>query len=1022
MRIIEYFIKNKMVTLVLTFLVLLGGILAYTKLGKLEDPEFKVKEALVVTFYPGATPHEVELQVTDKLEQKIREMPKVESIVSTSKAGYSEIKVKIQESIPSTEVEQYWDILRRKVSDAKLFLPISATSVVLDDYGDVYGMFFAITSDGYSKEELNRYASFLKKELERVDGVSKAVLYGESDTVIEVVVDRAKMASLGINDKLIYSAFLQKNIPLESEKIQQGDQSLRINLDQSFQNIEDIKNLVLFSSPEILQLIQGGSGEVLRLKDIATVRKSTKNPPSNWMRFDGKMAMGLQLSPEQGSNVVETGKKIDAKLKEISGLLPHGIEIEKVYYQPELVSSAISQFVYNLLASVAVVIGVLLFTMGMRSGLIIGSGLLLTILGTFIYMLLVKMNLQRVSLGAFIIAMGMLVDNSIVVVDGSLNAMENKMERYEAMTLPTRKTALPLLGATIVAVAAFLPMYLMKSSIGEYISSLFWVIAISLSLSWVFSMIQTPLFCYLYLNDPSQEKPSTKRKKFYQKLRTLLELVLKHRKFSLLVISGAFLVSLLLSLTIPTSFFPNSDKKGFVINIWAPEGSTLEYTNQVSEKIEKKLSEQKGVVSYTTLVGGSPARYYVATIPELPNSSLAQIIVNVKNIDVIPEISKTISEFTTEHLPDVNLQVKRYPNGIPTRYPVQLRITGPDPKILRDLSREVEGKLRSIPAAENINVDWKEKQLTLVPKVDEEKARKRGISSLDIANVWNRVSDGKKLGIYREGVEQIPILMRERSGGQSADLHNIGQAPVFGLGMNARPMGDLILKNELKWEDPIIVRYNSERAIQVQCDVQEGVQPERVRSALEKKIKNISLPEGYSFSWNGEYYEQMKNVAKIFSYIPVQIIVMFVVCLLLFATLSDPFIIFIILPLSLIGIVPGLFITGRSFGFMAIIGAVSLSGMMIKNSIVLLDEIRYQRLRKDDYDAVVDASLSRVRAVSLAAGTTIFGMLPLMFDPLYGEMAITIVFGLTASTILTLFVVPLLYASIHKIHKKSEES
>lgn len=1018
MRIIEYFLKNKIVTLVLTFLIALGGLLSYSKLGKLEDPEFKVKEALVVTFYPGATPHEVELQVTDKLEQKIREMPKVEDIVSTSKAGYSEIKVKIQESISSKEVEQYWDILRRKVSDAKVLLPASTTSIVLDDYGDVYGMFFAITSEGYTKEELNRYTTFLKKELERVEGVSKATLYGQSDSVVEVVIDRAKMASLGINDKVVYSAFLQKNIPLESEKIQQGNHLLRVNLDQSFQSVEDIKNLVLFSSPEILQVIQGGSGEVLRLKDIATVQKSTENPSSNIMRFRGKMAMGLQLSPEQGSNVVETGEKIDAKLKEIAGILPHGIEIEKVYYQPDLVSAAISQFVYNLIASVAVVIGVLLFTMGMRSGLIIGSGLLLSILGTFIYMLLFKMNMQRVSLGAFIIAMGMLVDNSIVVVDGALNAMENKMERYEAMTLPTKKTSLPLLGATFVAIAAFLPIYLMKSSIGEYISSLFWVIAISLSLSWVFSMIQTPLFCYLYLNDPSKEKENIKKKKFYKKLRSLLETILKHRKFSLLALLAAFLVSVLLSFTIPTSFFPNSDKKGFVINVWTPEGSTLEYTNEVAKKIEKNLAKQKGIVSYTTLVGGSPARYYVATIPELPNPSLAQILVNVEGIEVIPEISREVFTFTQENLPEISLQVKRYPNGIPTRYPVQLRITGPDPKKLRDLAREVEVKLRSIDAAENINVDWKEKQLTLVPKVDEEKTRKRGISPLDIANVWNRISDGQKLGIYREGVEKIPIVMREKAGGQSANLQNIGQAPVFGLGMQSHPLGDMIVKNELRWEDPIIVRHNSERAIQVQCDVAEGVQPEVVRSSLEKKISSISLPEGYSFSWNGEYYEQSKSVSKIISYIPVQVMFMFVACLLLFASLSDPFIIFIILPLSLIGIAPGLFITGRSFGFMAIIGAVSLTGMMIKNSIVLLDEIRYQRLRKDDYIAVVDASLSRVRAVSLAAGTTIFGMFPLMFDPLYGEMAITIIFGLTVSTILTLFVVPLLYVSIHKIHKK----
>lgn len=1021
MRLIDYFIKNKIVTLVLTLLIFFGGILSYMKLGKLEDPEFKVKEALVVTLYPGATPHEVELQVSDPLEQKIREMPKIESIESISKAGFSEIKVKIQESIPSKEVEQYWDILRRKVADGKVSLPPTAVSVVLDDYGDVYGMFFAVTAEGYSQEELNRYVHFLKKELEQVKGVSKASIYGKSETVIEVVIDRAKMKALGINDKLLYSAFLEKNFPMESKKIQQGEQTLRVNLDRSFQTIEEIENMVLFSSPNLLQMMQGGRGEVLRLKDIATVQKSVENPPKNRMRFSGKMAMGLQLSPEAGTNVVETGKKIDQKLEELATQLPHGIEVEKIYYQPDLVSSAISQFMCNLLASVAVVIGVLLFTMGIRSGLIIGSGLVLSIVGTFLFMLALKIDLQRVSLGAFIIAMGMLVDNSIVVVDGSLNALEHKTEPYEAMTLPTKKTAVPLLGATLVAIAAFLPMYLMKSSIGEYISSLFWVIAISLFLSWVFSMLQTPLFCYLYLNNPSQEEENTKKKKLYERLRKFLEKVLQYRKFSLLVLLGIFFVSLLLCFAIPTSFFPNSDKKGFVIDLWTPEGSTLEYTDNISKKVEEKLSQEEGILSYTALVGGSPARYYVATIPELPTSSLSQIVVNVKDLEEISRLEKEISDFVWEEFPDVNVQVKRYPNGIPTAYPVQLRITGADPEILRNLAREVEKKLQKMEIAKNINVDWKEKKLVLTPKIQEEKARQKGISNFDIANVWSRAGEGKQLGVFHEGTEKLPILLREKSGGSEINLQNLNQAPVFGIGMEASSLGEVILKNELQWENPIIIRHNGTRAIQVQCDVEEGIQPEVLRSALEKEIAEMKLPEGYHFSWNGEYYEQMKNIGNMLAYLPIQVVIMFIICLLLFATLTDPFIIFIVLPLSIIGIAPGLFITGRSFGFMAMIGAVSLTGMMIKNSIVLLDEIRYQKMKKDAYEAVVEASLSRVRAVSLAAGTTIFGMFPLMFDPLYGEMAITIIFGLTASTILTLFVVPLLYVSIHKIYKKSEE-
>ncbi len=1018
---VEYFLKNRIVTLVLTLLIALGGILSYFKLGKLEDPEFKVKEALVVTLYPGANPHQVELEVTDKLEQKIREMPHIEYIDSISKAGYSEIRVKIEEAIPSKEVDQYWDILRKKVADSKLSLPGTAISpIVLDDYGDVYGMFFAISSDGYSKEELNHYSKYIKRELEAIEGVSKAILYGKADSVIEIVIDRAKMAHLGINEKMIYAAILQQNIPLPTQQIEQGTRYLRLQLNTSFQRIEDIENLVIFSKSNLFKTLTGETGNTLVLKDIAEIKKSSLNPSSNMMRFCGKMSIGLQLSPENGTNVVKTGKRIDEKLKEISSKLPLGIEVHKIYYQPELVSNAISQFVYNLIASVAVVIGVLLFTMGMRSGLIIGSGLVLSILGTFIYMLFVKMDLQRVSLGAFIIAMGMLVDNSIVIVDGSLHALEHKMERYEAVTLPTKKIALPLFGATFVAIAAFLPMYLMKSSIGEYISSLFWVIAISLGLSWIFSMTQTPLLCYLYLKDSTEQKISKKRRKFYWILRKWMNKILHFRKLSLMILAGSFVFILVLSLGISTSFFPNSDKKGFVLNIWTPEGSSLEYTNQVSKILEQEIAKKKEVENYTTVVGSSPSRYYVATIPELPTTSLAQIIVNVNTLSAIDDLEHSLTEFTWEHLPEVQIQLKRYANGIPTKYPLQLRITGSDPKILRDLARTVKKKLYKIPGAKNVNVDWKEKILTMAPKLDEQKERRYGVSAFDIASSLNRLGNGNQVGMFHEGVEDLPIVIREKSGGQQVNITNLEQVPVWGIGTEAIPFGELIKEKILVWEDPMIIRHNGKRAIQVQADVETGMQVEKVRAILEENIQNISLPEGYSLEWNGEYYEQNKNIMKVLSYVPIQFMIMFVACLLLFGSLTDPFIIFIVLPLSLLGIVPGLLITGRSFGFMAIIGMVSLSGMMIKNSIVLLDEIRYQKLHTDktEFDAVVDASLSRVRAVSLAAGTTIFGMFPLMFDPLYGEMAITIIFGLTASTLLTLFVVPLLYVSIHKIYKK----
>ncbi|EHI79524.1 hypothetical protein HMPREF9093_00213 [Fusobacterium sp. oral taxon 370 str. F0437] len=498
MKIIEYSIKNRIVVLFATLVLTIAGIISYFQLGKLEDPEFKVKEAIVVTLYPGASPENVEQEVTDKIEMALRKIPNAD-IDSTSKAGYSEVHIKIDESTPSDKVDQEWDVVRKKINDVKTSLPLGVLPpIVLDDYGDVYGMFFAITSEGFSKEELYNYTKAIRKELEKTDGVAKTTLFGNSDTVIEVLVDRNKIASFGINEKMIALAFTSQNIPAYANSVLHGDKNLRFDIDQSFESIEDIENLVIYSTPAVLNIQKPTT---VLLKDIAEVKRTEVKPYTTKMRYNGKEAIGLMLSPVSGTNVVETGKEINRKIELLKEDLPHGIEIEKVYYQPELVSTAINQFIINLVESVAVVVGVLLITMGIKSGLIIGSGLVLSILGTLIAMLAMKIDLQRVSLGAFIIAMGMLVDNSIVVVDGVLDSLDNGDNKYTALTKPTAKTAIPLLGATFIAVIAFLPMYMMPTTAGEYIKSLFWVVAISLGLSWVISLTQTTVFCDMYLSE-----------------------------------------------------------------------------------------------------------------------------------------------------------------------------------------------------------------------------------------------------------------------------------------------------------------------------------------------------------------------------------------------------------------------------------------------------------------------------------------------------------------------------------------
>ncbi|MDC7954680.1 efflux RND transporter permease subunit [Fusobacterium simiae] len=1021
MKIIEYSIKHRVVIIFATIVLTIAGIFAYFKLGKLEDPEFKVKEAIVVTLYPGASPESVEQEVTDKIEIALRKIPNAD-VDSVSKAGYSEVHIKIEESTPSKEIDQQWDIVRKKINDVRASLPLGAlTPVVLDDYGDVYGMFFAITSEGFSKEELYNYVKDIRKELEKTDGIAKTTLFGNSDAVIEVLVDRNKIANLGINEKMIALAFTSQNIPAYANSILHGNKDIRFDIDQSFKSVEDIENLVIYSTPPILNVEKPTT---ILLKDIAEVRRTEVKPYTTKMRFNGKESIGLMLSPVTGTNVVETGKEISKKLEILKQNLPYGIEIEKVYYQPELVSTAINQFIINLIESVVVVVGVLLITMGIRSGFIIGSGLILSILGTLIVMIGMKIDLQRVSLGAFIIAMGMLVDNSIVVVDGVLDSLDSGNDKYTSLTKPTEKTAIPLLGATFIAIIAFLPMYLMPTTAGEYIKSLFWVVAVSLGLSWIISLTQTTVFCDIYLSENKHKEKNNKGKKIYESFSKFLEKILIYKKFSILILLGAFLFSLLLFIKVPFSFFPDSDKKGFVINLWNPEGTDIEYTNKVSQAVENEILKQDGVISVTSAIGASPSRYYIATIPELPNTALSQLILSVKNLKDINKISESVEKFVDENFPDTRVELRKYANGMPTRYPIQLRIIGNDEKILREYSKKLESVLRGVEGADNIQTDWKEKILVIKPELDKVKERESLVTALDIATSLNRSINGVNIGTFKDGEESIPVMFKEKNDSREFNINSLGQVPVWGLGFKTIPFRELIKKENLVWENPIIIRKDGLRAIQVQADVKNGYRVEDVRKRFAKAIdeNKIELPEGYKMEWNGEYYEQQKNTKEIISYVPLQMIIMFMTCVLLFGNLKDPIIIFGVLPLSFIGILPGLFITGRTFGFMAIIGTISLSGMMIKSAIVLIDEIRYEiyTLKKEPFKAIIDSSVSRIRAVSLAAGTTVLGMMPLMFDPLFSDMAITIVFGLTVTTFLILFVVPLLYSIFYKINKPEE--
>lgn len=1017
MKFIDYSIDHPLVVRFLVILLIIGGIFSYIQLGKLEDPEFKIKEALVITLYPEADAHSVELYVTDVIEQALQKIPNIDYTQSVSKQGYSQVKIKLKESVPPREIDQYWDNVRKKIADAKLNLPLGAVDpIVLDDYGAIYGIFLAVTADdSYSLQELKKYTEYVTKILNAVDGVAQVSEFGKVENALIVELDKEKVHAMGLNPKTIVASLFLDNLITGASSVDFGNLRIPLRLTNKIDTKEKLEELIVFTREQ-----SDGSVQIVRLKDIAQIARGFVEPITQKMFYNGKRAMGVALSPEAGSNVVGTGKIIDEKIAELQEKLPVGINIEKVYYQPDLVNTAIHNFVWNLVASVVTVVGVLLFTMGIRSGLIIGSGLVFSILGTLIIMLLMHLDLQRVSLAAFIIVMGMLVDNSIVVVDRVLVLKNQGLAMRDILLESTKKTAIPLLGATSIASLAFLPAYLMPTYLGEYVCSLFLVVGISLMLSWVLCLTQTPVYCATYLSNVKIPSFSEREKKFYRKCRRILFALLKNQKKTLAFTCLAFMLAMVLFLFIPKIFFPPSDKKGFTINLWVAQGSRIERVETIGRDLAEFIEAQEGVTTVVLATGASVPRFYVAVIPEYPNTSYAQLIVNLDDIKYIDELSAKITNFIDNSYPEVMLGIRKYPNGTPVPYPIELAFSGPDPQILRDLADKAIAIFQKNPHIPSVTTDWRNKVMVWEGEYSDILAKLVRVMPADAAAALIANGDGINIGKINENGDTVSVILKQNLQKGSSDLLNIGQTPIWGVNKNALPLSTVLRSESMKFEEVQIWRRNRVRTLTVQCEVAFDSMPDTARNEVLDDIENISLPKGYTMFWLGEHFEQTKNVFAILDYVPLAGLLMLIICVLLFSEIKLPFLIFLSLPFALIGIVPGLLLFGMDFGFMSILGIVSLSGMMIKNIIVLVDEINFEikELRKNPFIALIDSAISRIRSVSLAALTTIFGMLPLLFDPLFGGMAAAIIFGLFVSTILTLFIFPVLYAFAYKISLK----
>lgn len=1016
MNIAEASIRRKTVTLVFAVLMVVLGIWSYIHLPRLEDPEFTIKDALIITPYPGASAQEVEKEVSDVIERAVQQLEQLDRVLSRSERGRSTITVTIRDQYDRHTLPQVWDELRRKVSDAQRQLPPGAgPSLVLDDFGDVFGIFYALTGPDFSDAELYETAKLLRRELLLVPDVKKIEIFGHQQEIIYIELARDRIARLGIRPETIFAALREQNLVVQSGAVDVGPLTLTINPTGEWTGVHDFENL----------LIRGGDGgELVRLSDIANVRRDYIDPPTTSLRYDGERAVGIGISTVGGGNVVTMGAAVERRIRELGSQIPLGMQLHKISFQADTVTEAINEFILNLGMSIVIVFVVLLLAMGIRSGLIIGAILFITMCGTMIVMAQTGLILERISLGALVIALVMLVDNAIVITEGMLVAMQRGHDKMRAAKDVVSQTAIPLLGSTAIAVLAFGAIGLSDDKTGEYCRSLFVVLLISLGLSWITAITITPLFGYFFLKSAPSDDNSKAKDPYagpiYQGYKKILLACMRARGLTIGVLIAMLALSIFGFRFVRNSFFPESTRAQFMVDVWLSGGTRLDQTDRVTQEMRKVIAEIPGITHITTSVGQGTLRFLLTYSPERFDPSYAQFLIDVKEQALINEILPRVQKELSEKYPDAQIIAKRFLLGPGEGGRIQVRFSGEDYNTLRSLAAQTMEILRADGGAKGIRIDSREPVATLRPQFSEAQARVTGITRTDLGRTLEAAFSGQRIGVYREGDELLPIMTRGPEA-ERADPDLIQDVQIFSPVANRfLPLRQIISGFTTELEDPIRMRRNRLPTITVHADQTAGL-ASTLLNRVREQIEAIPLPDGYRMEWGGEYEDSSKAKAALAGTLPAFLLMMVLIVICLFNSLRITLIIWLTVPLSIIGIVIGLLIFNQPFGFMALLGALSLSGMLIKNGIVLIDEINSQLASgKAAWNAVVDASVSRVRPVSMAVLTTVFGLIPLLFDVFFGAMAVTIVVGLLFASALTLFVVPVLYATFFKVRPEKE--
>ncbi|WP_170450919.1 efflux RND transporter permease subunit [Ruegeria arenilitoris] len=998
MNIARASIDRPIYTWLVILIALLGGIWGFSSLGRLEDPAFTIKNAVVLTTYPGATAEQVAEEVSEPLESAIQQMGEVDVITSVNRPGESLIEVEIKSTYDGSELPDIWTRLRAKVRDAARGLPSGVSQPYVNDgFGDVFGLFYAVTAEGFSDAEKHELSTYLRRELLTVEGVADVEVQGLPDEAIFIEPDLAISVNQNVPLQSINEAIANANSVQSSGTLRSNDDRTTILTADGSDSVSEIAGLSV-----------GSQGQVINLFDMANVYRARQTDPDIMIRFNGVEAFTLGIAGLSTENIVEVGKRVDAKLAELDVEIPAGVDVLPIYQQHVVVEQASNDFLVNLAMSVAIVVAVLGIFMGWRAAVVVGFTLLLTVVGTLLFMALFSIEMERISLGALIIAMGMLVDNAIVVAEGMQISMLKGKNSRDAADEAASKTQIPLLGATVIGIMAFAGIGLSPDATGEFLFSLFAVIAISLLLSWVLAITATPLLGHYFFKQGKDADVDAYSGILFRTYGAILRWALRFRWLVVAGLVGVTVVCYAGFAMVKQQFFPDSNTPLFFVHYKLPQGTPIARTSADMQVFEDWLAQRDDVVSVTTFVGQGATRFMLTYSAEKPNPSYGHMIIRTETLEDIPVLRADLETFGETRFPEGEFRTKRLVFGPGGGTPIEARFSGSDPVVLRQLADEAVRRMSAAsPNALDVHHDWREMELAVQPIYATERAQTAGVTREDIAATLQFSTDGITGGVFRERDRLIPIILRRPADGEYSI---VDQVVYSDQSQKFVPIEQMVDGFQYKALNTLVHRRDRVLTVTVGADIPAGLTAAQVHSEIRDAIEDMELPLGYKLEWGGEFEDSGKAQASLGKQLPLSLLIMVLISVLLFNAIRQPVIIWLLVPMSVNGVVIGLLGTGLPFTFTALLGLLSLSGMLIKNGIVLVEEIDLVRATgKPLRDAIIEASVSRLRPVMLAAITTILGMAPLLTDAFFVSMAVTIMGGLAFATILTMVAAPVFY-------------